>query len=468
MKNIRRYDDLADADQKHLLHPQTNIADLLAEGPKIMESGQGIRITDVTGQQLIDGLAGLWCVNVGYGREEIAEVMKKAAENLSYFHSFSGMANPPEILLAEKLSAMAPGNLNRVFFGCSGSDANDTLLKVVWHYNYIKGRPEKKKIISRWFSYHGTSISTASLTGLPSFHAPYNLPIPEVRHTEMPHYYRNAGAGESEQAFVVRMVEALEDLILQEGPETIGAFIAEPVSGAGGVVAPPPGYFEAVQKVLKKHDILMIADEVICGYGRLGATFGSEIFNITPDLMSSAKGLTSGYFPLSAAHLTDEIWEVLKEGSEQTGNFAHGYTYSGHPVGCAVALKNLEIVEREGLVENARIMGKYLHRQLKKAFRDSPHVGEVRGCGLLAGIQLIADREKKAFFDVERKIPMRIQQAAYKRGLLCRNLPSVTTIALAPPLIVSEADIDEIVGLLKDAFDDVLGNLSKNDLIPAG
>ncbi len=292
MGNIRRYDDLADRDQKHLLHPQTNIADLLAEGPKIMESGQGIRITDVTGKQLIDGLAGLWCVNVGYGREELAEVMKKAAENLSYFHSFSGMSNPPEILLAEKLSAMAPGDLNRVFFGCSGSDANDTLMKVVWHYNYIKGRPEKKKIISRWSSYHGTSISTASLTGLSSFHAPYNLPLPEVLHTKMPHYYRNANVGESEEAFARRMVQALEDLILQEGPETIGAFIAEPVTGAGGVVAPPEGYFEALQKVLKKHDILMIADEVICGYGRLGATFGSEIFNITPDLMASAKGLT--------------------------------------------------------------------------------------------------------------------------------------------------------------------------------
>lgn len=468
MKNNTRHANLAKRDLKHLLHPQTNIADLLLEGPKIIEKGKGIRVTDTTGKEVIDGLAGLWCVNVGYGRVELAEVMKRAAENLGYFHSFSGMSNPPAILLAEKLNAMAPGDLSRVFYGCTGSDANDTLMKIVWHYNYILGRPEKKKIISRWSSYHGTSISTASLTGLATFHAPYNLPLPEVLHTKMPHFYRFGKPGESEAEFMVRMVGALEKLILQEGPETIGAFIAEPVTGAGGVVAPPEGYFEAVQKILKKYDILMIADEVITGYGRLGANFGSEIFNIKPDLMSSAKGLTSGYFPMSAAFITEEIWQVLKEGSEKTGNFSHGYTYSGHPIGCAVALKNLEIVENEGLVENARVMGEYLHDQLEDAFSGNRHVGEVRGYGLLAGIQLMADAGDKKFFDAKRKIPMRIQQTAYKNGLICRNLPSVTSIALAPPLIVTCADIDEIVGLLKKSFDQVLGNLSKEDLKAAG
>ncbi len=468
MKNITRYDDLADRDLKHHLHPQTNIVDLLTDGPNIIEAGKGIYIRDARGQQIIDGLAGLWCVNVGYGREELAETMAEAARNLSYFHSFSGMSNPPEILLAEKLSAMAPGTLSRIFFGCSGSDANDTLMKIVWHYNYMKGRPEKKKIIARWSSYHGTSISTASLTGLPTFHAPYNLPIPEVRHTLMPHYFRNAEPGESEADFVVRIVKALDDMIVAEGPETVAAFIAEPVTGAGGVVAPPEGYFEAVQKVLKKYDVLMIADEVICGYGRLGKNFGSEVFNITPDLMSTAKGLTSGYFPLSAAYISEDIWEVLRQGSEKTGNFAHGYTYSGHPIGCAVALKNLEIVAREGLVENARVVGKYFHEKLSEVFLESPHVGEVRGKGLIAGIQLMADAEKKIFFDPKKKIPMRIQKAAYKNGLICRNLPSVTSIALSPPLIVTRADIDEIVGRLKDSFDEVMAALTRDDLTPAG
>jgi len=368
--------------------------------------------------------------------------------------------------VAEKLSQISPGNLNRVFYGCSGSDANDTLMKIVWHYNFVKGRPEKKKIIARWSSYHGTSVSTASLTGLPTFHKPYNLPIPEVRHTLMPHYYRYGKPGESEAEFVARMAKALDDMIIAEGPDTVAAFIAEPVTGAGGVVAPPKGYFEAIQKVLTRHDVLMIADEVICGYGRLGTMFGSEKFKIKPDLMSSAKGLTSGYFPLSAAYISEDIWEVLRQGSEQTGNFAHGYTYSGHPVGCAVALKNLEIIEREGLVENARVVGQYLHDKLDQAFGGNPHVGQVRGTGLIAGIQLIADKEKKKFFDANRKIPMRIQQTAYHKGLICRNLPSVTTVALAPPLIVTKADIDEIVGRLKEAFGEVLGSLSKEDLTP--
>ncbi|HXV73470.1 MAG TPA: aminotransferase class III-fold pyridoxal phosphate-dependent enzyme, partial [Sphingomonadales bacterium] len=314
--NITPFEELAESDRRHLLHPQSNMADVLKKGPQIIASGKGVRVTDAKGHTLIDGMAGLWCVNVGYGRRELAETMAKAAENLSYSHSFTGMANPPEIRLAEKLAAMAPGNLERVFFGCSGSDANDTLVKIVWHINHVRGRPQKKKIIARKWSYHGTSVASASLTGLISFHAPYNLPIAEVKHTEMPHYYCFGEKGESEDAFVARTVKALEDLITAEGPETIGAFIAEPITGAGGVVAPPPGYFEAVQKVLKKYDVLMIADEVITGFGRLGAVFGSELYHITPDLMATAKGLTSGYFPLSAALISGEIAEVLRQGSE--------------------------------------------------------------------------------------------------------------------------------------------------------
>ncbi len=303
MKNITRHDDLAERDKKNLLHPQTSIIEVLENGPKIIDKANGIRLTDAKGQTLIDGLAGLWCVNVGYGREELAETMKKATEKLSYYHSFTTMSSPPLIKLSEKLVDIAPGDLTKVFFGTSGSDANDTLMKIVWHYNYIKGQPEKKKIISRWGSYHGTSISSASLTGLVSFHKPYNLPLPEVRHTEMPHYYRFGHEGESEEAFTARIVGALEKMILDEGPETIGAFIAEPITGAGGVVAPSKGYFAAVQKLLKKHDILMIADEVICGYGRLGKNFGSEVFDIKPDMMATAKGLTSGYFPMSASYI---------------------------------------------------------------------------------------------------------------------------------------------------------------------
>ncbi len=467
VKNMSHYDDLADRDLKNLLHPQTNIVDLLKNGPQIIESGNGIRIKDAKGHTLIDGMAGLWCVNVGYGRKELAETFKAAAENLSYFHSFTGMSNPPEILLAEKLIKMAPGDLTKVFFGCSGSDANDTLMKVVWHYHYILGQPEKKKIISRKGSYHGTSISSASLTGLTSFHKPYNLPLPEVLHTEMPHYYRDAREGMSEDGYVTYLVGLLEEMIMAEGPETVGAFIAEPITGAGGVIAPPKGYFEAVQKVLRKYDILMIADEVICGFGRLGANWGSEIFNIKPDMLACAKGLTSGYFPLSGAFVSEAISDVLVEGSRETGNFAHGYTYSGHPIGCVLALKNLEIIEQEGLVENARVVGAYLHEQLNEVFKNNPHVGEVRGRGLLAGIQLMADAEDMHFFKPAAKIPHRIKEACYERGLISRGLPTVTSVALSPPLVVTKSDIDEIVDILKASFDDVLGNLSRDDLIPA-
>jgi len=467
MKNMTRYDDLAERDKKNLLHPQTSIIDLETNGPRIIEAAKGIKIRDAKGHELIDGLAGLWCVNVGYGREELAETMKMAAEKLSYFHSFTTMSNPAQIELAEKLTAMAPGNLSKVFFGSSGSDANDTLMKIVWHYNFIKGRPEKKKIISRKGSYHGTSIAAASLTGLLSFHKPYNLPLPEVRHTEMPHYYRFGLEGESEEAFTTRMADMLEQMILAEGPETVGAFIAEPISGAGGVMTPSKGYFAAIQKVLKKYDILMIADEVICGYGRLGKNFGSDVYGIEPDLMATAKGLTSGYFPMSASFISEEVWEVLKEGSEKTGYFAHGYTYSGHPIGCEVALKNLEIMAREKLTQNAAKLGPYMLDQLEAAFKDNPHVAEIRGHGLVAGVQLIIDKDKKQFFSPARKITLRIQNEAYDRGLTCRNLPTVTTLALSPPLIIKKSEIDDMVGIMKDSFDAVLGNLSKDDLTPA-
>lgn len=464
---MRRYDDLAHRDRKHHLHPQTSIIQLLTDGPNIIESAKGIRLKDAKGHELIDGLAGLWCVNVGYGRVELADVMKEAAEKLSYFHSFTAMSNPDLILLAEKLSSLAPGDLSHVFFGSGGSDANDTLMKIVWHYHYVLGKPDKKKIISRKGSYHGTSVGAASLTGIQSFHAPYNLPIPEIKHTEMPHYYRFSHEGETEEAFTARMVKALEDMILTEGPETVGAFIAEPISGAGGVIDPPKGYFAAIQKVLRKYDILMIADEVITGYGRCGTWFASEVFGITPDLMSSAKGLTSGYFPMSAAYVTQAIWDVLKEGSAKTGSFTHGYTYSGHPVGAAVALKNLQILEDESLIESAQNLGKHLHQALHAAFDGHPHIGEVRGTGFLAGLQLMADANTKAFFDPTRKIPARVQKTAYDNGLLVRSLPSVTTLALSPPFVATTADVDEMVGILKKSIDEVMAGLSSDDLKPA-
>jgi len=447
-----------------ILYPASSLTQVLELGPKVMKSGNGYYIKDADGHELLDGIAGLWCVNIGYGRRELGEVMAEGASQMGYYHSFTGMSNEPQIELAKKLVSMAPGKLSKVFFGTSGSDANDTLMKIIWHYNYLKGTPKKKKLIARQNAYHGTSISSASLTGIPSFHKGYNLPIKEVIHTDNPHYYRYHLEGETESEFSKRKAKALETLILTEGPDTVAAFFAEPIMGAGGVIDHPEGYFEEVHKVLKKYDILMVADEVITGYGRLGSMFASDQFGIKPDLLATAKGLTSGYFPLSAAFITEEIWDVLKGGSETLGAFSHGYTYSGHPIGAMVALKNLEIIEKEGLVENAKEMGDYLHKKLHETFDDHPHIGEIRGRGLLAALQLIANKNEKAFFDPKHKVPHQISGKAYELGLITRPLPSVTSLALSPPLMIDKKGIDLIVEKLEAAINQITKRLSKEEL----
>lgn len=456
--------DQTTTDQQNILHPATSITHLMEKGSKIIERGKGAYVYDSTGHKLIDGIAGLWCVNVGYGREELAEAMAKGASELGYYHTFGAMSNQPQIELAQTLIDMTPAKLTKVFFGSSGSDANDTLVKIVWHYNNLKGREKKKKIISRMNAYHGTSISAASLTGLKGFHNAFDLPIKNILHTECPHFYRYHENDESEEAFSARMAKALEDMIIAEGPDTVAAFIAEPIMGAGGVINPPKGYFKAIKAVLKKYDILMIADEVICGYGRLGVGFGSELYGIEPDMMATAKGLTSGYFPMSAAFISDEIWQVLKYGSETLGGFSHGYTYSGHPIGARVANVNLGIIKDDKLIENAASTGAYLHQKLNERFKDHPHVGEVRGHGLLAAVQLIANKDNKKFFDPALKLPARILDACYERGLIVRALPSVTSVALSPPLIVNPQQIDDIIDRLEDGVNSVLKTLSADEL----
>ncbi len=463
MSSKRSHEDLAKANRDSIIHPATSIVQLMDQGPRIMSEGKGIHLTDSHGNTVMDAIAGLWCVNIGYGSEELADTMADAARTMGYYHTFTACSNEPQIELAEKLVQMAPGKLNKVFFGSSGSDANDTIVKIVWHYNNLKGREQKKKIIARHNAYHGTNISAASLTGLPGFHKMFDLPIQNIIHTENPHYYAYAEPGETEEQFSARRAQQLEELILKEGPDTIAAFIAEPIMGAGGVVPPAKGYFEAVQKILKKYDILMIADEVICGYGRTGYNFGSELYNIKPDLMASAKGLTSGYFPMSAAYLTDEIWETLRYGSETLGGFSHGYTYSGHPIGCAVGLKNLEIMDRLNLVQNAGEVGAYLHNRLNAAFGNHPHVGEIRGHGMLAAVQMVVDRDPKKFFNPAKKIPARVADACYKAGVIVRPLPSIGAIALSPPLIMTKEQVDEMVDMIQQGMNEVLSNLSADD-----
>lgn len=428
-----------------ILHPATNADELAKNGPRIMSSGKGIYLQDSKGQELIDAVAGLWCVNVGYGRKELADAMQESALNMGFYHTFSGMSNHPQMALAEQLMEKVPTSLSKVFFGSGGSDGNDSLIKLIWYINNVRGKPEKKKIISRWQAYHGTSVATASLTGLPSFHQAFDLPINHILHTGSPDYFRHAQEGESERGFSNRRAAELESLIEQEGPESIAAFIAEPVLGAGGVVTPPEGYFEAIQSITKKYDILFVADEVVSGYGRLGRWFGSEVYGIEPDMMTTAKGLTSGYFPMSAAFMSDEIWQLVREGSKKYGNFAHGYTYSGHPVGAAVALANLDIIENENLVEQAGRVGNYFKQQLTRRFEGDDFVAEVRGKGLIAAVQLVQDKTSKTFFDKSTKIAQAVAQECYKNGLIARPLPSVDSIAFSPPLICMEEDIDKIV-----------------------
>ena len=449
---------LEERDSACLLHPASNLDLVAREGPNIIAGGDGIYLTDQQGQRLIDGVAGLWCVNVGYGRRELADAMRDAALQLSYYHSFAGASNVPQIELAERLLKLAPAGLSKVFFGSGGSEGNDSLVKILRYYNNLRGRPEKKKIIARWQAYHGTSLATASLTGLPSFHQDFDLPIDGVLHTGSPDYYRHAEPGESESEFAARRVAELEALIEREGPDTVAAFIAEPVLGAGGVVTPPEGYFEGVQRVLKAHDILFIVDEVVCGYGRLGRWFGCDRYDLKPDMMTTAKALTSGYFPMSASFVSEDIWELLLEGSRKHGNFAHGYTYAGHPVGAAVAMANLDIIENEGLVERAADVGAWFHQRLAESLGAHRHVGEIRGTGMIAAVQLVREREGRVFFDASEGMAKKVAAAAYTHGLIVRPLPTVDSLAFSPPLTCSREDVDSIVERLTAAIHEVLGD----------
>ncbi|ESQ74277.1 aminotransferase [Asticcacaulis sp. AC402] len=442
-----------------VLHPASSIAAMLQSGPRRMASAKGVRIRDDTGHELLDGTAGLWCVNIGHGREEIAQVMADAVRNLDYFHTFGGYSNAAQETLGARLVAMAPGDLNHVFFGSSGSDANDTILKIIWHYNNLLGRRDKKKIVSRWGAYHGTSISTASLTGLKSFHDQFDLPIERILHTECPHAYRFATEGEDELAFSTRLIDAFKQLIHDQGAETIAAFIGEPVLGAGGVVPPPKGYWAGIQQVCQENDILLVADEVVCGFGRTGADFGSQTYDIRPDFMATAKGLTSGVFPMSAAFMTTRIWDVLHDGSKALGGFSHGYTYSGHPVGAAVANAVLDIYQGEHLADNARRVGAHLMQRLSDELGDHPHVGEIRGVGLVCAVQLVEDKSSRRLFEPGRKLPAAIAEAAYGCGLIVRPLPSIGALAFSPPLTLTLSDADEMVTRFVSAFTRIMSTV---------
>jgi adenosylmethionine-8-amino-7-oxononanoate aminotransferase len=447
----------------HMIYPTTNLG---ATEQLVIERGEGVYVYDNHGKQYLEGLAGLWCTSLGYGNEEVIAAATAQMRKLTYCHLFGGKTHPAAMELADKLSAMVPIADARVFLGNSGSDANDTQIKLLRYYFDAIGKPEKYKIIARERGYHGVTVAAAALTGLPANHAHFSLPFEAlgVLRTGSPHFYRDGLPGESEADFCERRARELEALILAEGPETIAAFIAEPVNGAGGVIVPPAGYFAKIQAVLDRYDILMWDDEVICGFGRLGTDFGATRLGIRPDMMSLAKALSSAYMPVSAAVIRGDLYEAMVEPSKQVGVFGHGYTYSGHPVACAVASTVLDIYRRENLFERAARVGEYLQARLAR-FAEHPLVGEVRGMGLIAALELVANKQTRQPF-ADNSVGAACQRACEQNGLILRALGG-NGIALCPPLIITEAQVDELVEKLGRALDATLTYVTDNALLVA-
>ena len=437
----------------HVLYPTTN---LQSQEQLKLVTGRGVYVYDDRGKRYLEGMAGLWCVSLGYGNEELIEIATKQYRDLSFGHLFGGKTHQPAIDLAGKLADMVDIPDAKVFFGNSGSDANDTLLKCIRYFNQSQGRATKRKIIARDRAYHGVTMASSTLTGLAINHTHFDLPFDDLKilRAEAPHFYRNSLPGETQAQFCQRLVTQLEEMLQAEGPDTIAAFVAEPINGAGGVIVPPAGYFQAVQQLLNKHDILFLDDEVICAFGRTGADFGATTFQIKPDCMSLAKGLSSAYFPISASVISGEIYSQIEAASRELGLFGHGYTYSGHPVGCALALKTLEIYERDNLYQHAATLGAYLHQKLDEKVGAFACVGEIRGMGLIAAIQFVANRDTKTFFDNHRFAQL-CQSACEQNGLILRAL-SDNSLAICPPLIIDKEQIDELVDILTESIDEVM------------
>ncbi len=442
-----RNDRLDQWDRAAFLHPSTHHGQhARGESPnRVITGASGVHIEDRDGNRLLDAFAGLYCVNVGYGRTEIADAIAAQARELAYYHAYVGHGTEASITLAHMIAERAPDHMNRTYFGLGGSDANETNIKLVWYVNNVLGRPEKKKIISRQRGYHGSGLMTGSLTGLKLFHDQFDLPLDRVLHTTAPDFFRREDRSLDEAAFTAHCAADLEALIEAEGADTIAAFIAEPLLGTGGIVPPPAGYWAAIQPILKKHDILLIADEVVTGFGRLGTMFGSTHYGIEPDIITIAKGLTSAYAPLSGSIVSDKVFETLEKGTDTHGVFGHGWTYSAHPIGAAAGVANLKLIDDLGLVANAGDTGAYLLKSLRDALADHAHVGDVRGDGMLAAVEFVRDRDDRAFFDPSEKVGPRLSAEMLKRGVIARAMPQGDILGFAPPLCITRAEVDSVV-----------------------
>jgi 4-aminobutyrate--pyruvate transaminase len=445
------------------LHPSTNLRQVQTDGPLVITRGEGVYVYDDEGRRYLEGMSGLWCASLGFSERRLAEAAYRQMLELPFYHSFAGKVPAVSAELAERLIGIAPAGMGRVLFANSGSEANDTAIKLAWYVNNALGRPKKKKIIARRRAYHGVTIASGSLTGLAFAHTDFDLPIDRILHTDAADYYRGAQAGESEEAFAARLADSLEQLILREGPDTVAAFFAEPVMGAGGVLVPPATYFDRIQPILRKYDILFVADEVICGFGRTGRMFGTQTFDLKPDIITVAKALSAGYMPISANLVSNALYDVLLAQSDKLGIFGHGYTYSSHPVPAAVALETLKIYEERDILTHVRGVGAYLQAGLR-SHADHPLIGDARGVGLIGALEIVSDKNTRASFDPKAGVGAFLVRRAQHHGVILRNMPG-DIVAFCPPLIVTEGEIDEMFAGFGKALDDTSNMLREKGLV---
>jgi 4-aminobutyrate--pyruvate transaminase len=450
-------------DIANVLHPNTDLKMHQEHGPVVITRGEGVRVFDDTGKGYIEAVAGLWCAALGFSNERLVEAAAKQMRELPFYHGFTSKSHGPMIDLAEMLIQRAPVPMSKVFFANSGSEANDTAIKMVWYFNNAIGRPEKKKIIGRVKGYHGITLAAASLTGLANNHRSFDVPLPGFLHTMCPHFYHGGLPGETEEQFATRCADELEKLILAEGPETVAAMWAEPIMGAGGVIIPPVGYFEKIQAVLKKYDVLLVADEVICGFWRTGNYWGSGTLNVKPDILTCAKAISSSYLPISAVMVNERIFQGLSDESHAIGVFGHGFTYSGHPVPAAVAVETLKIYDELKIGEHVRTVGPVLQSELRRRFADHPLVGEVRGVGLIGAIELVANKATHANFDAGMKVGARLAKICEANGVISRGLPG-DALAFSPPLIITEAEIHEMLDVVAKSLDELSVQLKREQI----
>ncbi|MGL5839522.1 MAG: aspartate aminotransferase family protein [Sphingorhabdus sp.] len=446
-------------DRDNFFHPSTHLGQFSrGEAPRrVVKTAKGATITDLGGNELLDGFAGLYCVNVGYGCQPVIDAIAQQANELAYYHSYVGHSTVASITLSKMILDRAPANMSKVYFGLSGSDANETNIKLIWYYNNILGRPKKKKIISRDRGYHGSGLMSGSLTGLPVFHNKFDLPLSQVLHTQAPYYFRRPELDMTEEEFSSYCAEQLEQLIAREGADTIAAFIGEPALGTGGLVPPPKGYWEKIGAILEKHDILLISDEVVTAFGRLGSMFGSDHYGMKPDLITIAKGLTSAYAPLSGSIVSEKMWKVLEQGTDENGAIGHGWTYSAHPICAAAGVANLQYLDDSKLIENVRDVGPYFRDLMAGRLGNHAHVGEVRGEGLLVAIEFVKDRGSRTFFEATDTIGAKVSAALMKRGVIGRAMPHADIIGFAPPFCLTKDEAGRIVDALAGAVEEVLG-----------